>query len=218
MPKENKKITIIGCGPGAIDLITIKGKNALENADVVIGSKRLIDDFVQNSSVKILLLENNYQEILDQAAQILKKNKKLVFLVSGDPLFYSYGESVIKKFGEENCEIIPGISSVQYGFSKLKKSWKEYNFLTLHGVKDFEIQKIFEENEKFILLLDPKNNLKLIKNKLESISEYKYEFHILSNLSLPAEKILNISIEDFDNIKEESLSILVVKRLSISSL
>ncbi len=206
----DKQITIIGCGPGAPDLITIKGKKAIEKADVVIGSKRLIDVFFVNSSQKTLILKNNYKEILDQAVQLFQQNKKIVFLVSGDPLFYSFGKSILDKFDQDNCEVIPGISSVQYAFSKLKESWKEYRTFTLHGSSDIEIQKIFDENNKFVLLLDSENNLKMIKIKLKPRIASKYKFCVVSNLSLPNQKILDISFEDFGTVEEESLSILIV--------
>ena len=206
----DKQITIIGCGPGAPDLIKIKGKKAIEKADVVIGSKRLIDVFFVNSSQKTLILKNNYKEILDQAVQLFQQNKKIVFLVSGDPLFYSFGKSILDKFDQDNCEVIPGISSVQYAFSKLKESWKEYRTFTLHGSSDIEIQKIFDENNKFVLLLDSENNLKMIKIKLKPRIASKYKFCVVSNLSLPNQKILDISFEDFGTVEEESLSILIV--------
>lgn len=209
----DKLITIIGCGPGATDLITVKGKRAIEKADIVVGSKRLIEDFIIYPSQETLILENNYVEILDQAEQLYKQNKKLVFLVSGDPLFYSFGKSVLDKFGQENCEVIPGISSVQYAFSKLKESWKDYRTFTLHGTDDIDIQKIFEENDKFVLLLDPKNNLKQIKSRINLSSASKYKFYVVSNLSLANQKILDISFDDFDKTEEESLSILIVTRL-----
>ena len=210
----DKQITIIGCGPGAPDLITIKGKKAIENGDAVIGSKRLIKNFVNNVSLRTLILEKNYKEILDQAAGLYKQNKKLIFLVSGDPLFYSFGKSVLDKFGQDNCEVIPGISSVQYAFSRLKESWKEYKTFTLHGTNDFEIKEIFAENDKFVLLLDPENNLSLIKSKLNSTMASKYKFRVVSNLSLPDQKILDVPFKDFDKIEEESLSILIVTRIS----
>lgn len=210
---QPKKITIIGCGPGETDLMTLKGQMALNKADIVAGSKRLINDFIKNPSTKTLVVENNYQKVLDQVSQFLKENKKVVFLVSGDPLFYSYGETILKRFGRDNCEIIPGISSVQHAFSRLKESWKEYNIFSLHGFQDIDIQKIFKENNKFVLLLDPKNNLKFIKKNIKPIHGSKYQFYILSNLSLPNEKVEKISIQDFDKVEEESLSILVAKRL-----
>lgn len=203
------KIVIIGCGPGAKDLMTLRGRTAIDEADIVIGSKRLLSDFVKKN-VKTMTLENNYRKALEDA-DMLKEGAKIVFLVSGDPLFYSFGESVIKRFGKENCELIPGISSVQYAFCKIKESWKDYKVFSLHGIRNADINKIFEENERFILLLDSENNLKSIKEKAGQ-SERKYSFYVASNLSGPAENISKVTIDQFDGLTEQSLSILIVRR------
>ncbi|MEK7306941.1 MAG: precorrin-6y C5,15-methyltransferase (decarboxylating) subunit CbiE [Nitrospirota bacterium] len=205
----DKKVVIVGCGPGAPDLLTIRGKGAIEEADVVVGSKRLLSDFVQNKHCTTIVLENNYQDIFDEVDRI-KEDRKVVFLVSGDPLFYSFGESIIERLGRENCEVIPGVSSFQYLFCKIKESWKAYSIFSLHGAKEIDIEKIFIENKRFILLLDPKHNLKFIKTKISSIPVHKYTFYVASHLSMPNEKISKISFDNFDKLKEESLSILIV--------
>ncbi len=205
----DKRVVIVGCGPGAPDLLTIRGKGAIEEADVVIGSKRLLSDFVKKKHVTTIVLENNYQDIFDEVDRI-KEDKKVVFLVSGDPLFHSFGESIIERLGRENCEVIPGVSSFQYLFCKLKESWKAYSIFSIHGDKETDIEKIFIENNRFILLLDPKHNLKFVKSKIMSIAVRKYTFYVASHLSMPDEKISKISFDDFDKIKEESLSILIV--------
>ena len=79
---------------------------------------------------------------------------------------------------------------------------------------DIEIKEIFDENDKFVLLLDLENNLSLIKSKLNSTMASKYKFCVVSNLSLPDQKILDVPFKDFDKIEEESLSILIVTRIS----
>ncbi len=205
----DKRVVIVGCGPGATDLLTIRGKGAVEDADVVVGSKRLLSDFVKNKHCTTIVLENNYQDIFDEVDRI-KEDKKVVFLVSGDPLFHSFGECIIERLGMENCEVIPGVSSFQYLFCELKESWKAYSIFSLHGAKEMDIEKIFIENKRFILLLDPKHNLKFVKSKIRSNTVRKSTFYIASHLSLPDEKISKISFDDFDKVKEESLSILIV--------
>ena len=211
----DKQITIVGCGPGDIELLTIKGEKAIKKADLLVGSRRLMDDYEEiiDPSAKKLILEKNYQQILNEVSQLSKDNIKIVFLVSGDPLFYSYGESILEKFGKEKCDIIPGISSVQYAFSRIKESWKEYSLFSFHGKKDIDIKKIFEENNKFAILLDPENNIGRLKEKLTGIDISEYKFYIASNLSLSNEKILKITIEEFDTVEVESLSILIASRI-----
>lgn len=207
----DKRIFIVGCGPGAKDLITLRGNRIIEKADVIIGSRRLIADFVRKSGVRTLVLENNYRKVLEDVDR-LKRNKRIVFLVSGDPLFHSLGETIIERFGRENCEVVPGVSSFQYAFCQIKESWKDYRVFSLHGDKGMDISKIFKENNRFILFLDPEHNLKFVKRQISSLPRDKYRFYVASNLSMPTEKISGISFADFDNFHEESLSLLIVKR------
>ena len=207
----DKKIYIIGCGPGAKDLITLRGKKVIKEADVIVGSRRLIADFGRKSGVRTLVLENNYQNVLEDVDR-LKGIQRVVFLVSGDPLFHSLGERIIERFGSESCEVIPGVSSFQYAFCQIKKSWKDYRVFSIHGDKGMDISKIFKENDRFILFLDPGHNLKFIKSQIGSIPKGKYRFYVTSNLSMPTEKMSGISFVDFDNFPEESLSLLIVRR------
>ncbi|MBI3582837.1 MAG: precorrin-6y C5,15-methyltransferase (decarboxylating) subunit CbiE [Nitrospinae bacterium] len=207
----DKRIFIVGCGPGAKDLITMRSNRAIEEADVIIGSRRLIADFVRKRDIRTLVLENNYQKVFEDVDR-LKGDKRVVFLVSGDPLFHSLGERVIERFGRESCEVIPGVSSFQYAFCQIKESWKDYRVFSIHGDKDVDIGKIFKENDRFILLLDPGHNLKFIKRQIGAIPKCKYRFYVASNLSMLTEKISNISFADFDNFPEESLSLLIVRR------
>lgn len=206
-----KEIIIVGCGPGNADLVTLRGKRAIEEADLVVGSKRLLTYFVTGKRVKTVPLESNYQDVLEEVDK-MTEGKRVVFLVSGDPMFYSLGEAVIKKFGKDNCEIIPGVTSFQYAFCRLRESWKDYRVFSLHGVKDADINKIFKENYRFVLLLDPKHNLKFIKKNIRPLYKERYTFYVASNLSMEVENISNISLNDFDNLPEESLSLLIVRR------
>ncbi len=205
------KITIIGCGPGAPDLITVRGKEALERAEVIVGSKRLITKFAGEENALRIPLDGNYKKVMERVETLLEK-KDVAFLVSGDPLFHSFGESVIKKFGHERCEVIPGISAFQHAFSRLKESWKGYGLFSLHGNGSLDIKKVFEDNNRFVLLLDPKHNLKYVAKKIRPLSGRNYTFHVASNLSLEGESISKITFEDFATFGETSLSILIVRR------
>ena len=206
----DKKVVIIGCGPGCSDLITLRGRRAIEEADVVVGSGRMLAEFVTKEDTETIVLKNNYQDVLDEVDKIRKDNR-VVFLVSGDPLLHSFGESIIKRYGQEACEVIPGISSFQYAFCRLKEGWKDYRVFSLHGNSAADVDKIFREHKRLILLLDQEHNLKFLKGKMESLPAHRYTFFAASNLSLPEEEISQISLDDFDNFPEESLSILIVR-------
>src|SRR4030066_1057272 len=120
----DKKVVIIGCGPGCSDLITLRGRSAIDEADVVVGSGRMLAEFVSKEDAETIVLKNNYQDVLDEVDEIRKDNR-VVFLVSGDPLLHSLGESIIKRYGKEACDGIPGINSFQDAFCRLKEGGKD---------------------------------------------------------------------------------------------
>jgi cobalt-precorrin-7 (C5)-methyltransferase len=205
------KITIIGCGPGAADLITIRGLEAIKTADLIAGSARLIETFAKDTSAQTTIIETDYSERLEELANAPTKIK-IVLLVSGDPLFSSLGSLAIKKLNKENCEVIAGVSSFQQAFASLKEGWTEYNIISLHGKEDSDIKKIFNDNQSFALLLDPTRNLKYIKETIGELVGKKYSYHVATNLSLPGEELHKINYNELATHPEESLSILIVRR------
>ncbi|VAV83029.1 hypothetical protein MNBD_DELTA01-684 [hydrothermal vent metagenome] len=205
------KVKIIGCGPGAADLITVRGLRAIENADLIAGSARLIETFKGLTTARTTVIEGDYAERLREFEDSPKEFKK-VLLVSGDPLFSSLGALAIKKLGKERCEVIPGVGSFQQAFASLKEAWTDHNVISLHGKDSHNIKKIFNENSKFVLLLDPSRNLKYIKEAIGEAIGNKYLYTVANNLSLPNEELSELGFEELASHPEESLSILIVRR------
>ena len=210
MKEENKKITVVGCGPGAADMITLRGRRAIDEADLIIGSLRMLTDFAVDSKGERLPVEGNYREIMDDL-EGMAEDKKVVILASGDPMLHSFGVVVAKRFGKE-AEYIAGVSSVQYAFTRLARGWDGYRIFSLHGGTGLDLKEIFKENNRFVLLLDPARNLKYIKSELEGMDMSALTFYIGSNLSLENENCRELGLEEFGTYKEESLSILIVRK------
>lgn len=111
------KVYFIGAGPGEPDLITVKGKRLLEEADIIIFAGSLVNP-------EILKCAKNGTEIFDSASMSLdeivkimvdsvKDGKIVVRLHTGDTSLYSaIAEQMIElKKADIDFEIIPGVSS-----------------------------------------------------------------------------------------------------------
>jgi precorrin-6y C5,15-methyltransferase (decarboxylating) CbiE subunit len=207
----DRKITIVGCGPGAQDLLTLRAKTAIEGAECVVGSRRLIEDLTV-SGQRTITVDGNYKAALKEARHVAEDGLRVAFLVSGDPLFCSFGTLVLKEFGEEACEVVSGIGSIQYAFTLLKEGWKDYRLLSLHGCNDVAIEEVFTQHDKFAILLDPDHNLGWIKSKLNKIGIDDRVFYVGTNLSLSNEEFKEVKFKDFGDTREESLAILIVKK------
>jgi precorrin-4/cobalt-precorrin-4 C11-methyltransferase len=84
------KIHFVGAGPGDPDLITVKGKRLLEEADLVIYAGSLVNPNLLQG-LKAELMDSNGLSIEVTTAKIihaLAAGKKVVRLHSGDPSLY----------------------------------------------------------------------------------------------------------------------------------
>ena len=125
------KIIGVGLGPGDPELITLKGYNALKQADVIFYpasdiseskqvsfSARILDALDLNIACKPLLIpmsgknrEENYKAAFVCIKKEYEKGKTVAVVSEGDLLFYSTFGYLLKLIQEHdlNYELIPGI-------------------------------------------------------------------------------------------------------------
>ena len=88
-------VKIIGAGPGAKDLITVRGMRALQEADVIIYAGSLVNEELLEYAKKECEIYNsaymNLDEVIDVIVKAEQAGKKVVRLHTGDPSIY--GES-----------------------------------------------------------------------------------------------------------------------------
>ena len=120
------KVSIIGVGPGAVDLLTIRAADRLRNADVVIWADSLISPEIANlapkSSKKIPSSSLTLEEIITVITDQFTQGKKVVRLHDGDPCLYGAISEQISRLADQgiDVEVIPGLSAYQAAAAILK--------------------------------------------------------------------------------------------------
>lgn len=203
------KVTIVGCGPGSKKYLTGYAMQHIIHAEVLIGSRRLLSLF-PDADADTYVLSNNYKLLITRIVS-LRKTKKIVVLVSGDPGLFSYSKLVVDKIGIENCEVIPGISSVQLAFAKIGRTWNDACFMSLHGRsgKLASVVKKITENDKVAVLTDNSNNVKLIAKKLLDIGLKERRIFVCENLSLEKERIREFDVLSILKIRISDLNVII---------
>lgn len=133
-------INIIGLGPGKFDYITKIGENLIKKSDVVIGGKRNIESLKNFDGDKIEIT-NNLKEIVEYIN--INKDKEISIIASGDPSIYGIARYIVKNVEYENISddinVISGISSMQYIFSKIYVDMNDLYITSSHGKEpDFD--------------------------------------------------------------------------------
>ncbi len=112
-------ISIVGAGPGALDLMTIRAQKRLKSADVLVWTDSLIPiqiaDIVKDDCEKIKTSSLTLEDILLILVKKHKEGKKIVRLHDGDPCLYGAISEQICRLNDEGIqvEVIPGVSAYQ---------------------------------------------------------------------------------------------------------
>lgn len=110
------KVYFVGCGPGDPDLITVKARKLIQNADTIVYSGSLIPTPILMLSKKGKL-HDAAKLVREEIFEILKKNanenKTVIRLHDGDPTIYGAIKEQIDNLKKEGIEseIIPGVTS-----------------------------------------------------------------------------------------------------------
>ena len=122
-------VSFVGAGPGNVDLITIKGRRLLEEADVVIYAGSLVSKEHLCFCKENCQLHNSASMTLEEVIEVIEKsvknNLKVVRLHTGDPTIYGAIREQMDLLDSKaiEYEVIPGVSSFTAACSSIKKEF-----------------------------------------------------------------------------------------------
>lgn len=197
-------INVIGLGPGNTDYITKLGEKLIQNSDVVIGGKRNLESIVDFEGEKIEI-SSNLKEIVEYINN--NKHKQISVIASGDPLIYGIGRYLSKNIDKEDLNIVSGISSLQYIFSKVHIDMNDLYITSSHGkTPDFDYvlsyKKVCMVTDKII---GPKEICKQILDR-----NLEKTIVVGENLSYDNERITIGSPEDILKLEDFDMCVVVI--------
>lgn len=203
------QLVIVGTGPGNMKMLTPEVLSVIGQAEIVIGSKRLLDVFAQPEQLRYELTGD-----LDSLRSNITawREHKLVILVSGDPGFYSILDWLKREFPTMQYQVLPGISSMQLAFAKLAQSWYDCKFISLHGRPAQNVVGEVICNRKVCILTDEKNRPAGIVQQLREAGLSKKWLFIGSALGTPREQVWQGKISEYDSaIINHSYSVVIIE-------
>lgn len=119
---KNRKLTLVGAGPGDPDLITLKGVKALQNADAILYDSLASEELLSYAKEGCTLLyvgkrhgcKSAKQEAIHELiVHCANKYGHVVRLKGGDPFVFGRGYEELEYAVKHNIpvEVVPGISS-----------------------------------------------------------------------------------------------------------
>ena len=196
-------VLICGVGPGSLSLLTGEVREAVLQADVLVGAERMTalgqrlrecgGRPAAESRVSI-----RSREMAEQAASAASKGKRAAVLVSGDSGFYSAAAGVVQVLKELGIpfRLMPGISSLSLLSARAGLPWQGVPVLSLHG-RRADWMTVLRRAGVVFLTLSRGRDLPEIAERLRSSGAGDCRMHCGADLSLPEELYVSTRAEDF---------------------
>ncbi|HAN44217.1 MAG TPA: cobalamin biosynthesis bifunctional protein CbiET [Ruminococcaceae bacterium] len=201
------KITLVGIGMGNPETLTIKALDVLQQADCIIGGKRMLESLPAGCT------NNRIEGTAPQKiADIIKSSgcKSIAVALSGDTGFYSGASKLAELLKQHKPDIICGISSVQYLASKLMRPWQNIRLVSAHGVDCNIVAEVLNYDEVFFLT-GGKITAEVICSTLCNADLGCAHVVVGENLSYPDENITTGTAAELANKSFSPLSAVMVK-------
>jgi len=123
------EIFIVGAGPGAPDLVSVRGQKLLKRADLILYAGSLVPRELTDYGKASCVIRNSADLTLEEQFDVMKKHYDegglVVRLHTGDPCIYGAIQEQMNFFDQHEMEyeIVPGISSFQAAAARLKSQF-----------------------------------------------------------------------------------------------
>ncbi len=205
-----KPVSIIGMGMGPEDL-TAGHKRIIARADILVGGRRLLDQFKDIPAQKKPIRKDIAGII--EFVRVESKHQKIVVLASGDPLFYGIGARMADALGVRRVRIYPNISSVAAAFARIKEPWNDAAIISLHGRKnDEQLFSALENENKIAVFTDSKKNPAWLAARLIEKEFLNFRMCVLETLGSDSERFDWYPLETAAGMKFAEPNMVVLKR------
>ena len=165
---NGSSITVVAVGPGDSNMLTLQGREALMNADLVLGFTSVLNvvrpwldeacpERSRRAEVRPMTYRNQ-EEALEYAEGQVKAGKRCVVCCWGD-LNVSARELLARvRRRADTVKLVPGISSVQVAMARTGISLEDAVFITLHKRADTggdldELVHYLNEGRRHVIML-----------------------------------------------------------------
>lgn len=205
-----RQVTLIGAGMGDEGSRTVGMQRAMEEAECIIGSRRLLDLAIMPEKPRreAVKTEEIVRIIKDDPA-----NRRFAVLLSGDTGFFSGAKRLIRALDDMDVRVLPGVGSLSCLCARIGRSWEDVYAISLHGRSGDIIQAVRTHPAVFALL-DGKNTASHVLQMLCTAGYGHLKAWVGERLGYANERIscgkaCELASESFD-----ALSVLLVENAS----
>lgn len=202
-------VSIIGIGDDGLEAVPNAVRQLILSADLLAGNERTLALVPEAPGKRVTVGAD-----LDALAKEISAagDAKVAVLVTGDPLFYGLARFLCDRLGNERCEIIPHVSSMQLAFARVKESWDEAYLTNLanHNL-DAVVEKIRVATKVGLFTTEQITPSQVAKKMLARKIDY-FVIYVCENLGARNERVTRGTVAEIAEQTFEPLNVMVLVR------
>ena len=229
MNEQLSLVSIVGAGPGAADLLTLRALRRLQQADVVLYDNLVSDEILACCSATAQMQYTGkkcgdrldpvlrQQQINELMVMHARQGKKIVRLKSGDPLIYGRAMEEIRYLQQNQvaCEVVPGITAGMAAAASCHIPLTERNicnavlFCTGHtAAYDFEqldaMANMLHTGTTLVMYMGLSNLKRIIEKLHEATGKEKIYVSAISSVSLASQQLVTGELHNITTVIEQA--------------
>jgi uroporphyrin-III C-methyltransferase len=213
-PSKLGKVYLIGAGPGAADLITIRGARILSEAEVVLYDALVTDEMLSYCAQAIRISvgkrsgqRSTAQEFINQQlVDCAKKYDVVVRLKGGDPMMFGRADEELRTLEDAGIEyeIVPGITAAlaaaAYAKQPLTKRGvaRSVAFFTSSTAPGHPEQATLPDCDTLVQYMGGKEAATTARILLEQGRSADTPVIVIENCSRPDQRIQHLELKDLE--------------------
>ena len=188
-----EKVYIVGIGDDGVAGLSHLANSVLEKAELLIGSVQALAGLPESKAQRFVVRDD-----FDQVVKLINDNpdRRIVFLVTGDPLFYGTTRLLYDQVGKDRFEILPHVSIMQLAFARVKENWDEAILADLSAKPLGQMIDRIRSAEKVGLFTGKDSTPAVIARTLLDQQLDYFTAYVCENLGSPYERVTQAELRD----------------------
>jgi precorrin-6Y C5,15-methyltransferase (decarboxylating) len=199
-------VAVVGV-PGSPAEIGSGGRAAIDAADLLLGSPRLLDAIPARA--RKVPIEGGLAPLLAAAAA---EPGRVCVLASGDPGFFGIVRPLAERFGPQVLEVHPAPSSVSMAFARLGLPWDDALVVSAHGRPLDDAAAAALGAPKAAVLVSPESPPEALGSHLLRLGADISEVWVCSRLGTPEESVTRTGLKELAGRRWDPFSVVVLVR------
>lgn len=216
------KLYVIGIGPGGLDYMTIKARQAIEESEVIVGYTKyieLIKPLVKDKELFSTGMRGEEERC--KKALELCKDKTVAVISTGDAGIYGMAGLILELRNDEKVEVIPGVTASSAAASIIGAplmhdhcSISLSDLMTPYDLIKKRVE-LAAEGDFVISIYNPRSNGRpdYLKENIDIIKKYREgstPVAVVKNALRDGEEVILFKLDSFDDSCVDMMSIVIV--------